>query len=65
MLERLAGACFTGLAERLGENQCLRGWLVGACFTGLAERLGENQCLRGWLVLVLLVWLKGYERISA
>ena len=28
MLERLAGACFTGLAVRLGENQCLKGWVV-------------------------------------
>ena len=65
MLERLVGACFTDLAERLGENQCLTGWLVGACFTGLAERLGENQCLTGLLVLVLLVWLKGWERTSA
>ena len=39
--------------------------LGGACFTGLSERLGENRCLKGWLVLVLLVWLKGWERISA
>ena len=41
----------------VGENQCLKRWLVGACFTDLTERLGENQCLKGWLVLVLLVWL--------